>query len=95
MLEIIFIMLVSYILGSIPFGLLVTKLAKGVDIRDYGSGNIGATNAYRVLGLGGGLLVFLLDAGKGIAAVKLAQMFLGVNPVLYLAAGLCAIAGHN
>ncbi len=95
MIKIILIMLASYVLGSIPFGLLVTKLVKGVDVRDYGSGNIGATNAYRVLGLGGGLGVLLLDAGKGAAAVMLAQNIFGEEPFLYLLAGLFAIAGHN
>ena len=95
MVKIILIMLASYVLGSIPFGLLVTKFVKGVDVRDYGSGNIGATNVYRVLGLGGGLGVLILDAGKGAVSVMLAQNILGDKPFLYLLAGLFAIAGHN
>jgi glycerol-3-phosphate acyltransferase PlsY len=59
--------LAAYLLGSVPFGFLVAK-AKGVDIRSVGSGNIGATNAMRVLGKPAGILVLLLDAAKGYAA---------------------------
>ena len=58
----------AYLLGSIPFGFLVAK-AKGVDIRSVGSGNIGATNAMRVLGKPAGIFVLLMDALKGYAAV--------------------------
>jgi glycerol-3-phosphate acyltransferase PlsY len=92
----------AYLLGSIPFGVLVAK-AKGVDIRASGSGNIGATNAMRVLGKPAGILVLILDALKGYAAVKLLPVVLskclgdpttapGVLPVL---AGICAVLGHN
>ena len=58
----------AYLLGSIPFGFLAAK-AKGIDIRTVGSGNIGATNAMRVLGKPAGIFVLLLDAVKGYAAV--------------------------
>ena len=58
------LMFFSYLLGSIPFGILIGKL-KGVDIRNYGSHNIGATNALRVLGPALGILVFILDFSKG------------------------------
>ncbi len=58
----------AYLLGSIPFGFLVAK-AKGIDIRNVGSGNIGATNAMRVLGKPAGIFVLLMDAAKGYAAV--------------------------
>jgi glycerol-3-phosphate acyltransferase PlsY len=60
----------AYLLGSIPFGFLVAK-ARGIDIRSVGSGNIGATNAMRVLGKPAGILVLLLDAFKGYAACAL------------------------
>ena len=60
--------LAAYLLGSIPFGFLVAK-AKGIDIRSVGSGNIGATNAMRVLGKPAGIFVLLMDAAKGYAAV--------------------------
>jgi glycerol-3-phosphate acyltransferase PlsY len=61
--------LAAYLLGSIPFGFLVAK-AKGIDIRSVGSGNIGATNAMRVLGKPAGIAVLLLDAAKGYVAVS-------------------------
>jgi glycerol-3-phosphate acyltransferase PlsY len=64
---------VGYFLGSIPFGLFVGK-AKGVDIRQHGSGNIGATNVSRTLGKKWGILVFLLDMLKGLAAVLLVKL---------------------
>src|SRR5690242_2362426 len=65
------VILASYLLGSIPFGYLIAK-AKGVDIRKHGSGNIGATNVFRILGRGWGILVFFLDAFKGFLAIPLA-----------------------
>jgi glycerol-3-phosphate acyltransferase PlsY len=77
--------------GSIPFGLLIAK-RRGVDLRERGSGNIGATNAARVLGLGAGLIVLLLDAGKGaLAALIAAHVASGWLPAI---AGFAAIAAH-
>lgn len=61
----LFFILVSYIIGSIPWALIVGKLVKGIDIREHGSKNMGATNTFRVLGFKWGLLVFALDAIKG------------------------------
>ena len=58
-------MIISYLLGSIPWALIIGKLVKGIDIREHGSKNMGATNAFRVLGFKYGLLVFALDALKG------------------------------
>ena len=55
----------SYVLGSIPFGLLIAKWWVGIDVREHGSGNIGATNVYRVVGKPAGVLVFTLDVLKG------------------------------
>ncbi len=66
----------AYLLGGIPFALLVGKLLYHTDVRDHGSGNLGATNTLRVLGVGPGVFVLLLDAGKGAAAVLLARALL-------------------
>ena len=89
-------MLTAYLLGSIPFGLVVGKLVTGEDIRNQGSGNTGATNAYRLMGFKFGLLVALLDIGKGVAAVKIAQLLLGnSSELMILLAGVLAIVGHN
>ena len=94
----------SYLAGGIPFGLIVAKL-KGVDIRQAGSGNIGATNVGRILGRRWGVLVLLLDAAKGAATVLIAQALLGesagggvrLGPVrrdlILLGTGLCCVAG--
>jgi glycerol-3-phosphate acyltransferase PlsY len=90
----------AYLLGSIPTGFLVAK-ARGIDIRTAGSGNIGATNAFRILGIVPGALVLLADACKGWLAVQIgapvvAQLFPGA-PVDYLriAASIAVILGHN
>jgi acyl phosphate:glycerol-3-phosphate acyltransferase len=90
----------AYLLGSIPTGFLVAK-ARGVDIRTVGSGNIGATNAFRVLGKGLGIFVLLMDALKGYVAVQVGAFviwqLLPDAPLEYLriTAALAAILGHN
>ena len=83
----------GFLLGSVPFGFLVARLRK-VDIRQFGSGNVGATNVFRILGPGPGLLVFLLDFLKGAFAIYLA-MYLGLNPLWIIMTGLAAILGHS
>lgn len=91
---------VAYLLGSIPTGFLVAK-ARGVDIRTVGSGNIGATNAFRALGKGLGIFVLLMDALKGwlavqIGALAVAAVFPGPQlEYLRITAGIAAILGHN
>lgn len=70
----------SYLLGSVPWGLIVSKAFFKKDIREQGSGNIGATNAVRSMGAGGGAAVFLLDAGKGVLAGAIA--WFGFAPLL-------------
>ena len=65
--------IIAYLLGSTPFGLLIVKLGGGGDVRESGSGNIGAANVTRVAGLVPGILTLLLDAGKGYLAVWLAR----------------------
>lgn len=86
--------IVAYLLGSIPTGLLVARWAKGVDIRAVGSGNIGATNVGRGLGLRWGVAVLALDAGKGLLAVWLAGRITGNSLVWMAAAALAAMAGN-
>lgn len=86
------ILLSAYLLGSIPFGLLIAKLWK-IDIRQHGSGNIGATNVFRTLGPTPGIIVFILDMLKGYLSIVLANR-VAANPWLIIAAGLCAIVGH-
>ena len=87
---------VSYFFGSIPTGFLWAK-ARGIDIREVGSGNIGATNVMRALGKGPGIAVLLIDALKGFAPVWLApRIFPGVNPSpLQIVCCVFVIAGHN
>jgi acyl phosphate:glycerol-3-phosphate acyltransferase len=84
----------GYLLGSVPFGVLVTRALRGVDVRTAGSGNIGATNVARVVGVGPGLLVLLLDAGKGALAVLLARALAPAEPSVQALGGLAAVAGH-
>lgn len=91
----------SYLLGSIPCGLIVARL-KGVDLRKAGSGNIGATNVFRCVGKGWGIVTFAGDALKGYAPAALfpllwARLVPGMPPPAHLGllCGLAAIAGHN
>ena len=86
-----------YVVGSIPTAYLLGKLVKGVDIRTVGSGNVGATNALRTIGVWAGIVVFLLDALKGVVAVRvLPQWLLGkVSLATALACGLMAVIGHD
>lgn len=84
--------IVGYLLGSIPFGYLLTRLAGLGDIRQVGSGNIGATNVLRTGRKDIAAATVLLDAGKGAAAVLLATRF--ENPILPLIAGAFAVIGH-
>ena len=90
--------LVSYLLGSVPFGLLLGLLIKGVDIRSGGSGNIGATNAGRVLGRPWALVAFVLDFGKGwLPAYWLAPLLAtgdGPHHALSVVCGAAAVVGH-
>jgi glycerol-3-phosphate acyltransferase PlsY len=89
----------GYLLGAIPFGLVITRLAGLGDIRAIGSGNIGATNVLRTGRKDLALATLLLDSGKGAIAALLAQWFVGFGPgtdgLAALAAGGCAVLGHN
>lgn len=85
---------VNYLLGSLPCGLLVTWAFRGVDLRKYGSGNIGATNVSRVAGFFPALLAGVGDALKGFLGAYLAFRFFGVSP-LFLVAAFLVIVGHD
>lgn len=85
---------VSFLIGSIPTGYLVAR-ARGIDIRQHGSGNIGATNVFRTLGKPLGIFVFFADVIKGAAAVWLALRFGGGAELPGIVAAVAAIAGHN
>lgn len=95
MLDYLFILLVSYLLGAIPTGFIVTRLVAGIDIRQVGSGNIGATNVHRILGWAWYIVVLLIDMAKGIAAVWLAHRISGGEIIIKMLAGAAAVAGHN
>ena len=84
----------AYLLGSIPFGLLIVKARGGPDIRSVGSGNIGASNVTRNAGAFAGVLTLLLDAGKGYLAVWLTARFTGANVHWMMAAAVAAVIGH-
>lgn len=92
--------IISYLIGGIPFGYLIA-VAKGIDIRTQGSGNIGATNVGRVLGKKYGLIIFILDMLKGFIAVFLIPMLISdikfpttPDNLLVILCGFCAVLGH-
>ncbi len=97
--SLLLIVLLSYLAGSIPTSIIVGKLLKGIDIRDYGSKNAGATNTLRVLGWKPALVVMVVDVGKGIFATLVIAK-LRIDPVnldsslVQIMAGLAAICGH-
>ena len=86
--------LLAYILGSIPNGLFFGKLIWHVDLREHGSHNIGATNAWRTLGKGAGFLIFLLDFLKGFFSVGIGSLMVG-TPLALVLGGIFAIVGHS
>lgn len=85
---------VGYLLGSVPFGLIVGWAFRRVDIRNYGSGSTGMTNVLRTLGVPAGILALLLDMGKAVLAVVLARVFTDSQGV-EVAAALSTMFGHN
>lgn len=96
--EIIILGIFSYLLGGIPFGFIAAKKIKGVDIRNFGSGNIGATNVGRVVGPKWGISVFILDFFKGTIPVCLVFYFLKEHPSVVLVSifiVLLTVIGHN
>ena len=89
------IILTCYLLGSIPFGFIVAKLIKKIDIRDYGSGNIGAANAFRTLGPGLAIFVLIGDLMKGFIAIYLFKLFNIDSLSMVILGGLAVIGGHD
>src|SRR5277367_3719984 len=84
----------AYLIGGIPFGLIVVKLMTGADVRASGSGNIGATNVLRTTGRLAGVATLLLDIAKGYLAVWIAQRLTGGDQLWMSAAALAVMAGH-
>ncbi len=93
-LQIIGAIIIGYLLGSIPFAYIVTRLKMGIDIRDKGSGNVGALAVWREIGPAYGIIVLITDVGKGVLPVYIAQ-WLGIEIVWVCAAGFAAVVGHN
>jgi len=89
------VVVLGYIIGSIPFGLLIVKSKTGKDIRTIESGRTGGTNDVRAAGFGAGLLTAILDILKGAASVWLAQLLLPNHHAIHVLAPLAAILGHN
>lgn len=89
------VILLSYVIGSIPFGWLIVKLKTGKDIRAVESGRTGGTNALRAAGLGAGLLTTFMDIMKGAAAVWIAKAIFPEAHLLHVLAPIAAIIGHN
>ncbi len=100
MLDLVLIAIASYLLGSIPFGIIAGALARGIDLRERGSGNTGATNSFRVLGWKLGALVAVADIAKGYAAVALVSRihapWSGSAPAqaAFIVATLASVLGH-
>lgn len=92
--KIIFFLVLGYVMGALPNGIWLGKYFKNIDIREHGSKNSGATNAYRVLGPKYGIMVLILDALKGFLPPFLASRF-GVSGNILLVIGVLAIVGHS
>jgi glycerol-3-phosphate acyltransferase PlsY len=99
LLNLIFMITIAYLVGSIPTAIIYGKIFRGIDIREHGSGNAGATNVFRVMGWKSGLIVLLIDITKGLIATlfiyKIAINSVPFEPVLIqIIAGLSAVFGH-
>jgi glycerol-3-phosphate acyltransferase PlsY len=98
--KVIFLILSSYLIGSIPTAYILAKILRGIDIRKFGSGNIGATNAFRVLGVAPGIFVLIFDLFKGFFPVAflvnlLNSEYLLNTSFLRILSGLASVIGHN
>ncbi|MEI7998111.1 MAG: glycerol-3-phosphate 1-O-acyltransferase PlsY [Candidatus Omnitrophota bacterium] len=89
-------LVITYLIGAIPTAYIFGRLLKGIDIRQHGSGNVGATNAFRVLGKIPGSIVLIIDIAKGaIPTTIIANLFGFTDPLMLVIIGLVAIAAHN
>ncbi len=94
-------LVLAYVIGSIPPGYIIGKLVRGIDLREHGSGNIGATNTLRVLGKPAGIAALILDVAKGLVAVTVLANIAASGrspltvPMMKVFLGIAAIAGHN
>lgn len=97
------LLVLAYLLGSLPTGFAIAKLVQGIDIREHGSGNTGATNVFRVVGKQAGITVLIIDLLKGLCAVLLARLVMSqlgdgtliISHWIQTLAGLLAILGHS
>ena len=83
-----------YLLGAVPFGLVISRLVRHIDVRQYGSGNTGVTNVLRTVGVWPAMAVLVLDLGKGVLAVMLPRV-IDPSPSLEVATSLSVLVGHN
>jgi len=89
------VIVLAYLIGSIPFGLLIVRLATGKDIRQVASGRTGGTNAMRAAGLWAGVSTAMFDILKGAAAVWIAELLVPNEQIIHVLAPIAAILGHN
>lgn len=96
-LEFFLVIVTGYLLGALPFGLAIARLTRGINVREYGSGNVGFANVLRTAGAGAGIATFILDIGKGTLAAWLGGEIVGGDghTAALVAGGLAAVAGHN
>ena len=94
--KIILGVILAYLLGSIPTAYIAGRLCKGIDIRQHGSKNVGATNVFRVLGKMPGIIVLVCDVLKGVLAVAVIPFIFGLYAIIYfIIFGLAVVCGHN
>lgn len=94
---VVLVLLAAYLIGGIPFGLLIARVYGIKDIREHGSGNIGATNVWRVVGRNAALWVYLLDIGKGVVAVLIARLVdqsVMSRDIFFVLSAVAAVFGH-
>lgn len=87
--------LIGYLIGSIPFSFLIVKWTKGIDLRKFGDGNVGASNVSRAAGRQAGIAAFLCDVLKGVLPVLISQQIFKFPDYVVVLTGLAAITGHN